>query len=339
MSTPFDLLIMDTTTPNPYEQATLDLQGLGGSEASVIRIAEGLAALGAKVGVMQHNLDQLLMGPSAFYLPMKMLDDVKAHNYVAFRSNRFFDKFPKSKKFTWQQDVPGPNTWSIRDSLIDNNATTICPSEWAKTEYQRVLCDKEKEDNPRIVRIFNPLPDEICIPKSIEVKYDKNKLVWPASPHKGLKEAIELVKRLIDVSGNKDFRLHTFNPGYFKYDGPTERFVVEHGPVPCKELWQEVSESLCVFYPTKFEETFGCIAAEANAVHTPVLTHTIAALSETVSSQRQFVPRNDPKSLIDAAMNWNLGSRPKVWGQDRFRTSEVLKDWVRLLTSSRVFFQ
>jgi glycosyltransferase involved in cell wall biosynthesis len=178
----------------------------------------------------------------------------------------------------------------------------------------------------------------------LDVKYDKNKLCWVASPHKGLKEGITLFNRLVEFSGNKDLRLYTFNPGYMLYEiGEYQnKYIVDMGPMPCKEVWQHVSESLCLWYPTRFEETFGNIAAEANALHVPVLTHQVAALSETVSSDKQFAPRTytfendymkgDIAPLIDKAVSWMNGDRPKVWGNDQFRSSVVIREWVKLLS-------
>lgn len=333
----FDLIIVDTTCPFPYEAQTLQTKAMGGTEASVIRVSEGLGAMGATVGVVQHNLNQLVAGPHAFYLPMSMLDEIDTYNYVMLRGTQYVDRFPRAKKYSWHEDVPTGRLAAMRETFIDHNVTVIAASKWHKYAIQALICDPNKLDNPRVTHIYNPVPDTIYVPKTLDIKYDKNKLVWIASPHKGLDKAVEMFHRLIDVSDNKDFRLHIFNPGYFadrEYDN--SHYIVNHGAVPAQELWQHVSESLCVFYPTNFEETFGCIAAEANALHTPVLTCEIAALSETVSSQKQFVKKNDPKDAIDRVIAWHAGDRPKVWGNDDFRMSKVVQDWYSLLANGRL---
>lgn len=327
----FDVIICDTTSPFPYETQTLKLRGVGGTEASVIRVAEGLASFGLKVAVMQHGLRDILMGENAYYIPASMIDAVDCEYYIMLRGCQWIEKFPRAKKFSWHQDVADHRILSLRDTFLKHDVIVVGASNWHKIELQRVLCDKDLIHNPKVTYIYNPVPDELYVPKNIEVKYYPNKLVWPASPHKGIKEAISLVNRLVDVSGNKDYRLYVFNPGYFEDPSLSSPYVINHGPVPCHELWQHVSEALCVFYPTQFKETFGCIAAEANAVHTPVLTSEIAALSETVSSRKQFVDSLNPKSVIDTVIAWNKVERPKVWGQDRFRLSQIVKDWAKLL--------
>lgn len=327
--TKFDLIICDVTTPAPYETRTLVQRGLGGTEATVIRVAEGLAGHGLKVAIMQHGLNDVLMGDKAYYIPTSMVDEVDCEYYIALRGLQFIDKFRYAQKYTWHQDVADHRIAKMRDQILKHNVTVVGVSNWHKQELQRVLCDKDKIDNPKVTFVYNPVPDGIYVPKNIEVKYNPNKLVWPASPHKGLNKAIEFAKNLREVSGNFDFKLHIFNPGYYDMPHDAHDFLINHGPVPCFELWQHVSEALCVFYPTQFDETFGCIAAEANAVHTPILTCARAGLLETVSSERQYA-KYEPKSVIDTAIKWYNGERPKVWGQDRFKLSNVLKDWARL---------
>lgn len=338
---PFDLVISDVTCPFAYETQTLKTQGLGGTEASVIRIAEGLGRLGARVAVLEHNLNDVLMGEHAYYMPIRYIDEIECHNFVSLRGTHFLDRFPKARKLSWHEDLPGDTFKTMLPAFLEHDVTVIAASNWHREtldnelieELKRNDCDIDKR--PPVVRIYNPVEDSLFVPKHIDVKYDRNKLCWVASPHKGLREAVEIFNKLVEVSGNKDFRLYTFNPGYLGYDGFFQnRYLVDVGPVPCADLWQHVSESLCTFYPTEFEETFGNIAAESNAVHTPVLTCKIAALAETVSSDKQFVPRNDPDAVIERVMQWHKGERPKVWGNEEFRTSEVLRAWVRLLSRS-----
>lgn len=328
----FDLIIADLTTPKPYEKQSLEVHGLGGTEASVIRIAEGLGALGARVGVVEHNLNVPLMGENAFYLPASMIDEIDTHNFVSLRGTHFLDRWPAARKYSWHEDLPGEVFKTMREAFVKYKTTVIAASQWHKGVLENEIHIADAGDNPPVTHIYNPVEDSLFVPKNVDVKYDRNKLCWVASPHKGFSEALKMFNKLIEVSGNQDFRLYIFNPGYMhNSDIYQNRFIVDVGPVPCKELWQQVSESLCLFYPTEFEETFGNIAAESNAVHTPVLTCKKAALAETVSSEKQFVPY-DTDAVIERVMQWHSGDRPKVWGQDRFRLSNVLMDWVKLLS-------
>jgi glycosyltransferase involved in cell wall biosynthesis len=332
--TKYDVIFIDNTTPKPYEQSTLEHSALGGTEATVIRVAEALGFIGLKTAVFQHNQDMPVSGKDSYYLPFSMLDDADPEIVVMLRGVQFVDKFPRAKKISWHEDDPsqGPlreTLLAMRDTFIKYGVTVVGASKWHAGVLSELLCYPNETSNPKVTYIYNPVPDQLYVPRSTDVKYYPHKLVWPASPHKGLERAMGLVERLVDVSGDKDYRLYIFNPGYFGDSGKHSQYVVNCGAVPCKELWQHMSESLCVFYPTEFRETFGCIAAEANAVHTPVLTHNIAALAETVAGRRQFCERDD-KSVIDTVMKWRAGERPTVYGQDRFRLSEVIPEWVKL---------
>lgn len=325
----FDVLILDVTCPFEYEEQTLQVRGVGGTEASVIRLAEGFGFLGLRVAVMQHNRTMPVMGTSAYYLPMSMIDEVDCINLIMLRGCQYVEKFPKATKFSWHEDVPNEIMLHLKPLFIEHDVTVVGASKWHKGAIQELICNPQESVNPKVTYVYNPVPDHLFVPKETQVKYDKNKLVWLASPHKGLAKAISLFERLVDVSGNKDFRLHIFNPGYFANEDTQSPYVINHGSVPCAEIWQQASESLCVFYPTSFKETFGCIAAEANAVHTPLLTHEIAALGETVSGHGQFVKADDT-TIINTVVKWYNGERPEVYGQNRFRTSEVIPQWIKM---------
>lgn len=327
--TKFDVVFCDVTAPKPYELQTLAVEGLGGTEATMIRLAEGLGSLGLKVAVLEHNLEVPLTGKNAYYLPLKYIDEIKCDNYISLRGCYGVEKFANARKFSLHQDVPTGLMSQMRPKFLEHDITVVAVSKWHKHAIQDLICDPNDVVNPRVVYCYNPVPDSLFVPKDVNVNYYPDKLVWPASPHKGLDRAIGLVGRAIDVSSNNKLRLHVFNPGYFGHDVVLPHYVINHGPVPCAELWQHMSESLCVFYPTAFKETFGCIAAEANAVHTPVLTHRLAALSETVAGKRQFVDTGD-RQIIEKLLQWNQGERPEVYGQDKFRLSEVLKQWIRM---------
>ena len=325
----FDVLFIDVTTPRPYETATLDTEGVGGTEASLIRVAEALGSLGLKVAVVEHNLKMELLGHSVYYLPISQIDNIEADHVIMLRGVQYADLFPKAFKYSWHQDVPTHLMLKMRDMFLQHDVTVVGVSKWHKGAIQSMVCKLDELKNPNVTYIYNPVPDSLYVDKSVSVKYYPNKLVWPASPHKGLEYALELFKRLQELSKHKDWELHVFNPGYAYKELIRAPNVVVHGAVPARELWQHMSEALCVFYPTQFKETFGCIAAEANAVHCPVLTQEIAGLAETVASSNQYV-KYDPKVIIDMVEDWRGGYRPKVHGQDRFRLSEIAVRWLKL---------
>lgn len=75
--------------------------------------------------------------------------------------------------------------------------------------------------------------------------------------------------------------------------------VLIHAGVPRAELWQIMSRARAVLCPSKWEEPFGMVAAEAQATGTPVIAYRRGALPEVVVDGRTgfLVPPDD----VDAA--------------------------------------
>lgn len=323
----FDVVISDISTPLPYEERTIRESPLGGTEASVIRMAEGLAKEGFTIAVLIHNQNpqHKLQGPkysskgTVYYLPLELINGVETDNYVALRSAFGFELFPKARKFSWHEDV-----WNlpIKDELVSaikhHKAKVVAVSKWHEEDIN------SKVKGLDTCYIYNICPDE-CY-QDVNMQYDKNQMCWIASPHKGLEEGLEIFKKVRDAIPN--MRLLLFNPGYMNYRVNHVKGLINYGPKPAPEVWKHVRNSLCVFYPTDFLETFGCIAAEANALGVPIVTNKIGALQETVSSENQFIPTKG--YAVDRIEDWYHIGRPVVKGQDRFKEEQVIKRWKKL---------
>lgn len=325
------VLFVDGTAPKPYDPNTLLTEGLGGTEASVIRVAEGLAATGLfKVYVEQHNRTEHTHGGlhTTYYPP----DSVQHADYVI--SLRYpalvplmQKRFPRARHYLWNHDLMTPNT---ADQLVPlSGFEAIAVSNYHKTQLQCVLKPQGYDGQFPIKVIYNPIADDLN-PDGTPV--DKNKLVFFSSPHKGLTHVLEIFANL--RSFNPDFRLYVANPGYLDCD-LEDKFpgVVSVGKLPHHNALKQVRESLCVFYPNYvFPETFGLVFAEANAVGTPVITHPIGAATEVLSHPYETLDCRNPKAVIDRVMAWYNGDRPRVRANEKFRLSNVIKSWVRLFT-------
>jgi glycosyltransferase involved in cell wall biosynthesis len=326
----FDVVFVDVTTYKPYDTLTLDTEPLGGTEATLVRVADALSKRGLKVAVVQHCLAEPMLDGAVFFLPLSYLTQIKTANLVSLRSTYASELFPRARKFSWHQDVPDARINKMKPALLEHNITVVGASKWHKMELGRWLHSEDDKKHVKITHVYNACPDEIYVHPKVTLPYNKNKLVWLASPHKGLQDAIPLFSRLREVTSNA-LELHVFNPGYMVTEYVNQPNVVVRGPLPCKQLWDEVQGALCVFYPTRFQETFGCIASEANALHTPIATNAVAALCETVAGKHQLNPPNDFTGLIKKVEQWYKGYRPEVYGQDKFRTSVVVDKWIELL--------
>jgi glycosyltransferase involved in cell wall biosynthesis len=312
----FDLVFLDTVSPYQYEVGHLETRPLGGTEQTVIRMAEGLAERGLKVAVVLNRPFEI-MG-KAFYLPLSYLDKIKPDRVVHLRSVGQLHLFPNAKQYVWMHDLAQPYISEWEKPLREANATVISVSNWHKQNIQTML----KYEN--IISIHPPI-DENCYFEH-RSPYNPNAIVWMASPHKGLVKGLKTFEKLHKL--NPKIELLVLNPGYFSEEIPEQPGVRMIGSVSRTDLRNIVSRVLTLFYPTNFEETFGMIAAESNALGTPVATYKVAALSESVASENPFAVNED--DLCQMILKWQE-QRLVVKGQDRFRMKNVIKEWLRIL--------
>jgi UDP-glucose:tetrahydrobiopterin glucosyltransferase len=106
------------------------------------------------------------------------------------------------------------------------------------------------------------------------------------SPEKGADDAIAIAKRAgvpIDLYGDPydtDYAAALF--GAHRDDAS----VTFHGGIPRAELWQVMGRARAVLCPSKWEEPFGMVAAEAQATGTPVIAYRRGALPEIIVDGR-----------------------------------------------------
>lgn len=355
-------VIFDPVAPAPYTLDTLRRQALGGTEATVIRVAEGLDAL-----VQQHNRQQddgryrsagAPLAPSHLLVlrePAAALDQQRRH--------------PGARTWLWLHDLSGPGTGrgakllAHAARLAQANITLVCVSDFHAAQVRELLGALPGHERPRVVRIYNPVEVQLA-PASASASasdYDPNKLAFFSSPHKGLDYALHLFRHL--QRRNPALRLYLANPGYRSAVLDTQAGVVNLGALPHHELIAHLRSSLCAFYPNyTYAETFGLVLAESNAVGTPVMTHRLGAAAEVLSGDGQFVDVPSVRGLADSVFwhwprlrgigerslnllgaarsyetlleRWQQGARPQVSGQARFSPAAVMACWREELTAS-----
>lgn len=322
----FDVLFLDTTSTKYYDRTTLEKEPLGGSEASVVRVAEGLASLGLKVCVVETQCGYFepIMGQHCFFMHGDDIEKITCRHYIQIRRNLNSHLFPRARKYLWLHDVCKPEDASQVKDLIDNNIKVIGVSQWHLSNILSVLGDYKNA-----TFIYNPVPEELYTDRA---EYDRNIVVWLSSPHKGLGHALDLFGEVYKVNPKMTFII--FNPGYMQLDNvriSSRPGVIVYGPLNCKSMWNVVKKSLCVFYPTTWKETFGCIAAEANALGTPIATMPLAGLNESVNGDFQFCETDE--KLVEKVLDWNKNGRPVVTGKDEFKQYAIVEQWVKLLAN------
>jgi glycosyltransferase involved in cell wall biosynthesis len=283
-------LFFDPACDRPYSTRTLEETALGGTEATVTRIAD---ALGARV--MQHNRESA----EGRYLPPGATGDV-AH-LVVLRDprpvRRLAASFPGARVYLWLHDLTRPGSKRGRrlaaaaSALAELAVTIVCVSDFQRRQVEAVLQRAGAGPRVRAVTIYNPV-DVAAEPGGSAV--DPSKLVFFSSPNKGLAftlDAFSAARRVIP-----GLHLSIGSPGYKspRYAGVAAGRLagIEWlGALPHARILTEVRSALCVFYPNfVLPETFGLVLAEAQAVGTPVITHDCGAVREILADPSQILP-------------------------------------------------
>ena len=356
------VLFFDPSCQSPYSRRTLEEAALGGTEASVTRIAEALDAR-----VMQHNR----LVPEGRYLPPGSASGVE--HLIILRDprtvRRICECFPDARPYLWMHDLVRPGSKRGRrlaaaaHTLAHFNVTLVCVSDFQRRQAEAVLSLAGVARQVRAVTIYNPV-DDALVPNGSA--FDAAKLVFFSSPNKGLAftlDAFQAARRRtpelylrVGSPGYKSLRRAGMESVEGKIDG-----VQWLGALPHARILEEVRTALCVFYPNfVLPETFGLVLAEAKAVGTPVLTHDCGAAAEVLADPRETLPVSCgarryeraaqllPNSLrphiapwaarlgvfdtyLERLEEWRSGARPHTEPDPRFRLSKVAERWRMLL--------
>lgn len=328
------ILFVDPTTPKPYDPSVLENEPLGGTEASVVRIAEALGKLGHDVRVAQHNRKEPSQATAA-YLPFGANSDFRPTHVIVLRAPLALyqarKQFPSAKLYLWCHDLFGGPGWDKGfQAMVDTQAVPILVSEYHKSQMYDFMTRVGFQGQIPSRRIYNPIADDLQ-PDATPV--DGNKLVFFSSPHKGLEHTLKIFERFADFEELRDTKLYIANPGYFA-DHNTEgaRNVVNLGPLPHHQVIAHVRSALCVLHLNSvYPETFGLVHAEANAVGTPFLSSRLGATPEVADHIAELCDVTDPKMVIDRVRMWKVDGRPKVRANPRLRLSGIVREWLEFL--------
>ena len=351
------IVFFDPVCDRPYDSGTLRRQAMGGTEATVVRVADALDAL-----VVQHNRTTA----SGRYLPPHR--DPAVTCVVVNRDTRALPTvrqlYPNARVHLWLHDRVQPRSKRARriaadaDILRGLGVRVICVSDTQRHAVEAALRWMGVSDRVPACTIYNPVDDDLHPDGSA---IDAGKLVFLSSPNKGLHftlDAFSAVRRAMP-----DMRLVVGNPGYKAHDAACVDGVEYLGPQPQHLIHAEVRTALCTFFPNfVIPETFGLVFAESNALGTPVLTHDCGAALEVLGDPAQVLPVTAAKRLYEGLLGgvatgwrrapariagslglfdayierlqaWRAGARPVTGPDPRFRLSVVAARWREVLAA------
>lgn len=327
------ILFIDTVCPKPYSPELMEKEGMGGTEATVIRIAEALGA-DNKVYVAQHGRTHTEFG-KATYIPFESLPDgvdaviaLRTPVPLAYALHKYQTR---PKYFLWMHDLLA--NWSELIQSIplleETKATILGVSKSHKDHLKDCLVSgTENPERLSLDYVYNPIDEGL---KPTKKKVDKNKLIYLSSPHKGLAQVLatfDYVRRNIP-----ELKLYIANPGYLHLEHARYENVVTLGTMPHAKLMEELATSLCLFYPStqwQTRETFGIVFAEALALNVPTIAHEMGSAKEILGDT--LIDCRRPDLVLQKVRDYKEVKRPDLQERaSRFRLTEVIQKWLTLL--------
>lgn len=324
---------VDPLAPRAYSGAPGQLRGLGGTEATLVRICESLVDR-ADVTVRQTargRIDEQTGGvrysgfDTKHPLPERPAVIVVVNSWkVAIKLARLH---PEARVIVWQHVFPGRHKRTLGPALRAAGVEVLCVS----AAHARWLRDYLGAQAPEIGHVHNPISDHL---KPDATPRDPDFLLFASSPHKGLGQVFRRFEAL--RAEVPTLRLGVADPGYLAW--PTGRVpegVLPLGRLPQSELIGWMRRALCLFYPQdQFAETFGLVIAEANAVGCPALLHRgLGANDEVASDPSQCIDTTDPQAIAERIKTWRagVGHRALARARPEFRLETVAERWAALL--------
>ena len=351
------VLFYDPVCQQPYDTRTLRTQALGGSEATLVRVADALGAW-----VVQHNRTEdweRYRSPQRLSGITAVVVNRDSHALALVQQH-----YPRARVYLWLHDRMHPYgrraRWLAATApLLRHMAVSaICVSDWQRAGVEATLRSIGVAGQVRALTIYNAV-DDALVPDGTPV--DERKLVFFSSPNKGLDFTLDAFRALRRAM--PDLRLIVGNPGYRADRAVALAGVEQLGAQPQTRIHAEVRSALCTFCPNfVIPETFGLVFAESHALGTPVLTLDCGAAREVLADPQQALPLKRAYRLYQAAVGglpaswrrtparlaaaaglfdafieriraWRAGARPLTGPDPRFRLSTVTAQWRALLSA------
>lgn len=302
----------DGTTPYKY--------GIGGSESSVVYLAEELAMQGFKVTVFCPVETPRVIG-LVEYRPMTSFNAETA-SYAYFISSRLPGvlnrRIGTKKQVLWLHDLI--ETYQGLDEIVADKIAVVSNHEWEKA--MDMFGMKKIHVRPMV------MSNAIHRSSPPETPYEKipNSFIWTSSPDRGLDAFLEVLTPMVaDIYityswANMNIAYAT-NPKMFTKIAEQKYRARQTGAKLLGRLGIDELRGLMSlmdwwFYPSTFEETFCISAVEAVNAQCHILTHDTGAVIETLI-------KADPSRHA-----WNytcIPEGPLSDSRKRFYRNELLK--------------
>lgn len=343
------ILFVDVKSSTPFDSHIMRSVGIGGTEGSVVRVAEALAR-DHEVAVAQLGRERATQVGGVTYLPLQEapFGGTEPDCVVAVRKHRLVTtyrrRFARARLYCWIHNWQRTEVVLKRAGLVRAQAGLVTVSDTHRLHTERRIngalgramgIAALAPGRLAVHRIYNPIDDALA-PDDTPV--DRNLLVYLSTANKGLERVLrrfgEVRRRMpamrLRVAGTDPRQIEHALPGCARLAAQPGVEIV--GRVPQARMLRLTRAALCVFYPQDVHpETFGLVFAESNAVGTPVLAHDFGAAREILGDPAQLVDARDGEAVVRRIEAWRNGARPRVAARPEFRCATVAAAWRRLL--------
>ncbi|WP_295954842.1 glycosyltransferase [Rhodoferax sp.] len=344
------IVFIDPKCPTPYDSEVLRTRSLGGTEASVIRVALGLSARHT-VKVLQHNrTEPRVENENLEFLPISALDTaVRGADHVVFiQKAQYIDTVVRAgsaRLWLWLHNFLKDEVPFFWQDHLRYKLGIVCVSQTHAAHTLRHMrslvgywATAGLMGRGGLLYQHNPI-DEVLAPDPLVLR-DPFKLVFFSSPYKGIEHVVSAFREA--HLREPRLRLYIADPGYIKKCDPTlldTPGITTLGSLPQREVLKHVREALCVFYPQrKRPETFGLVYAEANAVGTPVLAHDFGAAAEILSKRNPPMDTSQT-AVVETLLDWVRNGGPSVQANPLFGTQFVVDRWLQFFAAPDRFIR
>lgn len=289
-----------------WNGASLEKEGIGGSETAAAKMAEAFSRIGYRVVVFCECKGLEGMVNHVEYCHLDDFDHFIARHVIdVFVVSRYAHllEYPVKavKTYFWAHDVHAKSTEIGENDLLRKHKDRLdgifCLSDWHKdifNAYHQVGTDK-------IILTGNGIDLSRFSHKPLRLK-TKNRFIYTSSPDRGLLALLKLFPKIRELF--PDASLHIYY-GFENWDKSIQQSgdaaqlqlrnetyaymsqdqVFYHGKVGQQELAQAFLESDIWLYPTEFAETYCISALEAQMSRTLCICSDLAALHTTVGDR------------------------------------------------------
>lgn len=327
------IAFVDPCCAHGYDLPDIARSGLGGTEATVLRVAAALRQ-DFDVTLYQNNRSGRFWSEAGDLQPLTQVYRAASLGTIVVINRwkvalKLRKLHPDAAIYLWMHIYPGRHNRKMGAALKAAGITVIAVSQTHAEALKDFMGDVAgRADAPSVKVIYNPLADDL---RPDNTPRDPNRLLFASSPHKGLAEVFTQFRNLRACM--PELTLAVADPGYLQWaTGPVPEGVIFLGSLSHPALVRQLRRSLCLFYPqTTFAETFGLVLAEANAVGTPALVHAgLGAHDEVLSGTGQRIDAHDPAQIIARIKAWRRNP-PQIAANPAFRLSQVADEWARLI--------